>query len=150
MPQNDVRPRLIFTAQSKLHFYCRDAVCEYVFLNGGVPLNPFRLFDYFLSDRVSRDSVRDANRAIAARSDEIWVFGETLADGVLEEIELAHTLNIPLCYLSIATRADDIRRLDVGDLQFEPELIMAAGNDIESLRRVVRGESPLKSVLQSE
>jgi hypothetical protein len=78
------------------------------------------------------------------------VFGETLADGVLEEIELAHTLNIPLCYLSIATRADDIRRLDVGDLQFEPELIMAAGNDIESLRRVVRGESPLKSVLQSE
>jgi hypothetical protein len=39
---------VVFTAQSKLHFYCRDAICEFVFNQGAVPVNPFRLYEYFL------------------------------------------------------------------------------------------------------
>jgi len=42
---------IIFTAQSKLQFFCRDAICEFVFNQGAVPLNPFRLYGYFLADR---------------------------------------------------------------------------------------------------
>ena len=63
---------VVFTAQSKLYFYCRDAVCEYVFRHGAIPINPFRAFGYFLDDRVERDLVRQANnnllrRAVAVR-----------------------------------------------------------------------------------
>ena len=55
---------VIYTAQSKQHFYCRDAVCEFVFRQDSIPINPFRLFDYFLSDRVERDKIRAANAEI--------------------------------------------------------------------------------------
>ena len=48
---------VVFTAQSKVYFYCRDAVCEFVFQNNAVPVNPFRVFEYFLGDRVDRDLV---------------------------------------------------------------------------------------------
>ena len=46
---------VVYTAQSKQFFYCRDAVCQFVFENNAIPLNPFRVFDYFLNDRVDRD-----------------------------------------------------------------------------------------------
>jgi len=52
---------IVFTAQSKKCYYCRDAVCEFVFNQGAVPLNPSRLYGYFLADRVDRELVRQAN-----------------------------------------------------------------------------------------
>src|SRR5580704_15510026 len=70
---------VVFTAQSKREFYCRDAVCEYVFRQGRIPLNPFRVFGYFLGDRVDRDVVRAGNNNLIRISDELWVFGELIA-----------------------------------------------------------------------
>ena len=80
---------VVFTAQSKQHFYCRDAICAYALREGYVPLNPFRLFDYFLNDRVDRNLIRRANFNLVRASDELWVFGDTIANGVLEEIKYA-------------------------------------------------------------
>ncbi len=60
---------VVFTAQSKLHFYCRDATCEFVFNQGAIPVNPFRLYEYFLADRVDRDLIRQANNNIPKLSD---------------------------------------------------------------------------------
>lgn len=68
-------PPVIYTAQSKQFFYCGDAVCQFVFERGRIPVNPFRAFDYFLGDRVNRDLVRRGNYAMLQRSDELWVFG---------------------------------------------------------------------------
>jgi len=89
---------VVFTAQSKLHFYCRDAICEFVFNQGAVPVNPFRLYEYFLADRVDRDLIRQANNNLIRKCDELWVFGETIADGILFEILYAEKLKMPVKY----------------------------------------------------
>lgn len=112
---------VIFTAQSKAYFYCRDAVCEYVINQNMLPLNPFRVFEYFLGDRVSRDLVRRGNNQLIASSDELWVFGP-VSDGVLFEIVRARQLRKPVRFFSIATRAGEIRPLPVNEVKFEPEV----------------------------
>jgi hypothetical protein len=121
MSRTDHLP-IVFTAQSKAFFYCRDAVCEFVFNRHCVPLNPFRVFEYFLGDRVDRDAVRQANNNLLRIADEIWVFGHLIADGVLFEIRYAQQLNKPLRFFTIANRAAKIREISVHQLKFEPEL----------------------------
>ena len=113
---------IVFAAQSKMHYYCRDAVCEFVFNQGAVPVNPFRLYGYFLADRVNRDLIRQANNNLIRLSGELWVFGETIADGVLFEIEYARRLNKPIQFYSIDSRADRIESIDTQHLEFESEV----------------------------
>ena len=57
--QND-KP-LVYTAMSKHLFYFRMFIQVFVLENGGVPLNPFMVFDYFMLDAVDRDTVREGN-----------------------------------------------------------------------------------------
>lgn len=140
---------LIYPAQSKMYFFCRDAVCQFVLENGAAPLHPFRLFDYFLGDRVDRDFIRRANNNIVMHVDEVWVFGEELADGVLAEVSLAHERGKPVKYFSIATRSAEIRELSVADLHFEPELLALAGGDEDGLRAVASGVKRIAEVLMS-
>jgi len=118
---------LVYTAQSKQYFYCRDAVCEYVFNEGAIPINPFRAFDYFLGDRVPRELIREGNRRLLAASDEVWVFGEYLADGVLIEITQAMEQKKPIRYFSIDNVADRIIRVDSSLLNFESEISEGTG-----------------------
>ena len=128
----------VFTAQSKRFFYCRDAICEFVFLSGCVPINPFRAFGYFLGDRVDRQLVREANNNLIRVSDELWVFGTTIANGVLFEIIYAHQLGMPVRLFSIANRASEIQPVPVERLRFESELY-AGGWTRDGLRGVVVG-----------
>lgn len=112
----------IFTAQSKKFFYCRDTVCEYVFKRGHLPVNPFRVFDYFLSDRVDRDLIRRGNNHLIRTCDELWVFGP-LADGVLFEVFFAARLGKPIRFFTIGTRESEIKEIDyLEDIVFEPEV----------------------------
>ena len=115
-------PPVIYTAQSKQFFYCRDAVCQFVFERGRIPINPFRAFDYFLGDRVNRDLVRMANYAMLKRSDELWVFGTTIADGVLVEIAQAVDMGKPVHYFTIQTCATEITEVTASKLDFEREV----------------------------
>jgi hypothetical protein len=137
----DDRKLIIYTAQSKNFFYCRDAVCEFVFHKGAVPLNPFRVFDYFLSDRVSRDAVRDGNRRLIEASDEVWVFGQALADGVILEIALATRLGKPLRYFSIGARAAEITPIVPKQLRVEDEVITVSGLDELQILRHIEEQS---------
>jgi len=118
---------VVFTAQSKLHFYCRDAICEFVFKQGAVPLNPFRLFDYFLGDRVDRNIIRQANNNLIRKCDELWVFGDTIADGVLFEILYAKKLKIPVKFYTLDSRADLIREASCNEMNFEEEVYASTG-----------------------
>ena len=118
---------VVFTAQSKLHFYCRDAICEFVFNQGAVPVNPFRLYEYFLSDRVDRDLIRQANNNLIQKCDALWVFGETIADGVLFEILYAKKLNMPVKYYTVGSRVDLIKEVSVNELTFEEEVYSSTG-----------------------
>lgn len=118
---------LIYTAQSKQFFYCRDAVCEFVFSKDAIPLNPFRVFDYFLNDRVERDAIRDGNRRLIQVSSEVWVFGDTLADGVIMEIALARRYTKPIKYFTIENRATLIRPIEPTHVRFEEEVLQTTG-----------------------
>ena len=79
---------LVYTAMSKHLFYYRMFISVFVLENGGVPLNPFMVFDFFLLDAVDRNLVREGNNNLVKRSDEIWVFG-AVSNGVLAEIQIA-------------------------------------------------------------
>jgi hypothetical protein len=118
---------VVFTAQSKLHFCCRDAICEFVFNQGAVPINPFRLYEYFLGDRVDRDFIRQANNNLIRKCDALWVFGETIADGVLFEILYAKKLKMPVKYYIVDSRADLIKEVSVHELKFEEEVYASTG-----------------------
>ncbi len=91
---------LIYTAMSKHLFYFRMFISAFVLENGGVPLNPFMIFDYFLLDVVDRDVVREGNNNLVKRSDEMWVFGP-VSDGVLAEIKIAKEQGKPVKYFVI-------------------------------------------------
>ena len=43
---------LVYTAMSKHLFYFRKHISKFVVENGKVPLNPFMIFDYFLTDTL--------------------------------------------------------------------------------------------------
>jgi len=86
---------LIFTAFSKHVFYYRMFISKFVLEQGGVPLNPFMLFDYFMLDSVDRDIIRQANNIGVMRSDELWVFGP-ISDGVLVEISKCDVTSVEM------------------------------------------------------
>ena len=130
---------VVYTAQSKQYFYCRDAVCQFVFQRHAIPLNPFRMFDYFLSDRVERDDIRAANNEMISRCDEVWVFGDTLADGVLLEIALAAAKNKPIRYFTINNSADRIEELSADSLRFEADVLGAGLTEQQLLDQALSG-----------
>jgi hypothetical protein len=117
---------VVFTAQSRHLFYARMLICRYVLEHGAVPLNPFTLWGYFLDDMVERDVVRGANNNLVRRADQLWVFGP-VSDGVLYEIKLAMSLDKPMRFFSAGPTVADIVPLDVGDIEFEPDLADRAG-----------------------
>jgi hypothetical protein len=91
---------LVYTAMSKHLFYYRMFISVFVLQNGGVPLNPFMVFDYFLLDVVDRDLVREGNNNLVKRSDEIWVFG-SVSNGVLAEIQIANQQHKTVRYFAV-------------------------------------------------
>lgn len=131
----------MYAAQSKRQFYCRDAVCAFVFDHGAIPINPFRVFGFFLGDRVDRDLVRRANDSLVLRCDELWAFGHELANGVLHEVALAATHGKPVRFWTIEDDPSLIRELHIDELQFEPEVrhLSGEGRDrlLDDLRRLL-------------
>jgi uncharacterized FAD-dependent dehydrogenase len=112
---------LIFTAQSKKYFYCKDVICEFVLKQEKLPVNPFMVFGYFLNDRVDRDLVRQGNNQLIQSCKELWVFGP-IADGVLFEIALAKTNGKPIRFFELGTKIDEIKEVDIESIVFEPEV----------------------------
>lgn len=92
---------LVYTAMSKRLFYYRMQISTFALEKGCVPLNPFMVFDYFLNDKVERDTVRRANNSLVQRCDRLWVFGP-ISNGVLAEILIAHERNIPIDFYALS------------------------------------------------
>lgn len=113
--------KLVFTAQSKEVFYCRDVICQYVLEKGMLPINPFRVFDYFLSDRVDREIIRRGNNQLIRKCEELWVFGK-IADGVLFEIASAIEQSKKIRFFTVGTKIEEIREISVEQISFEPEV----------------------------
>jgi hypothetical protein len=75
-------------------------ISKFVLENGGIPLNPFMIFDYFLLDTIDRNLVREGNNNLVKKVDELWVFGK-VSNGVLAEIKIAKELGKTIKYFKI-------------------------------------------------
>ena len=137
---------VVFTAQSKRYFYCREAVCQFAFSRGVIPINPFMAFGYFLGDRTDRDDVRRANDTLVLRADQLWVFGRDLSNGVLQEISLAARADKPVRFFSIDDRPERIEELHLDALRFEEEVRTRTGQRrerlLEDLRTILPASAP--------
>jgi hypothetical protein len=80
----------------------------------------------------------------------VWVFGETLADGVLAEIAQASCEGKPVRYFNIDNEAHRIGELDEESLGFEQEVQTSTGMSAEELLKQMRSgnASDLVSALQ--
>lgn len=118
LQQND-KP-LVYTAMSKHLFFMREHISRFVLEQDAVPLNPFMLFNYFLGDRVDRDTVRQANNVVVARADELWQFGP-VSDGALAEIIQARQAQKQVRYFAV-TNSKDIAEINSGQVELEEGL----------------------------
>ena len=128
----------VFTAQSKTYFYCKDAICAFVFCQNRLPVNPFMAFGYFLNDRVERDLIRRANNQLISMCDELWVFGD-IANGVMFEILLAKRLGMPIRYFTVSAKSSEITEVTLKDLRFEAEMALT-GEQIGAFLRLAADE----------
>lgn len=115
----DKKP-LIFAAMSKHLFYFRMFISKFILEQGGVPLNPFMTFDYFMLDTVDRDVVRHANNVLLERADQLWIFGP-ISDGVLAEIVQAKQQDKTVRYFGVSD-SKDIVECSKNDAEMEDEV----------------------------
>lgn len=113
---------IIYTAQSKHCYFAKMMISKYVLEHDGIPLNPFNNWAYFMNDMVDRDLVIQANSNLIMLSDELWSFGQ-IADGVLSEIRFAISLGKRIRYFSVGKKYEDIRELNIDELEFESEVL---------------------------
>ena len=95
-------------------------ISVFVLKNGGVPLNPFMVFDYFMLDAVDRDLVREGNNNLVKRCDEIWVFG-AVSNGVLAEIQIAKERGKKVRYFAIE-KPHQIIETDKNSVELEEDI----------------------------
>lgn len=108
---------LVYPALSKHLFYMREHISRHVLENGGVPLNPFMVFNYFLGDSVDRDLVRRANNSLVARADELWMYG-AVSDGALAEILQAMKQEKVIRYFGVvASKSFEEKTVDTVELE---------------------------------
>ena len=104
------KKKLVFTAQSAQNFHLRFQICEFVFEQGAIPLNPFMAYDYFLANLVEHDVIRNANNNLLARCDELWVFGD-ISDGVEVEIAYAKQLGKRIRFFTANRFSEEISEI---------------------------------------
>jgi len=95
-------------------------ISAFVLKNGGVPLNPFMVFDYFLLDTVDRDLVRQGNNNLVKRCDEIWIFG-AVSNGVLAEIQIANKQGRAVRYF-VVKESREIVETTKDEIEMEEEV----------------------------
>lgn len=74
---------------------------EYVFKCGAVPIVP-HFYAYVLDDNIpeQREKGRKAGMEMLWCCDELWVFTDTVSEGMKNEIRFCEALNIPIKYIN--------------------------------------------------
>jgi len=120
LKNNHKNMKLIFTAFSKKLFYFKMHISKFVLEKDCIPLNPFMLFEYFMSDTIDRDKIREANNNLVEKADELWVFGE-ISNGVLAEIKITKEINKPIRYFTVID-SKEIKEISKEEVKFEEEI----------------------------
>jgi len=81
----------------KARNYCRFAVGK-----GAIPLATHLLYPQFMddNDKAQRKLGLSFALALLGKCDELWVMGTTLTDGMLNEMQEANKLGIPIRYFN--------------------------------------------------
>lgn len=76
--------------------------CAYAASCGVIPLAPHTIFTQYLNDAVpeQREQGLRMGHELLERCDELWVMGDTISQGMKDEIGLATFLQIPILYVS--------------------------------------------------
>lgn len=122
MVDNNEKIQSVYTAHSKHNFYARKMISAFVLNNNKLPLNPFTNWDYFMNDMVDRDLTVRGNNNLIFLSDELWQFG-IISNGCYHEIKLAMKLKKRLKFFRIGKTVNDIKEININELDFEDELI---------------------------
>lgn len=69
---------------------------RFVAENGAVPLAPHLLLPQFIWETTERDAAMLMNRVFLSRCDELWMFGDTITDGMALEWVWAKQLKKPI------------------------------------------------------
>ena len=97
--------------------------CAYAASCGVIPLAPHTIFTQYLNDAVpeQREQGLRMGHELLERCDELWIMGDTISQGMKDEIGLATFLQLPILYVSDAMvknqkmiRQSD-RPLDIND-----------------------------------
>ena len=77
-------------------------ICRELIDDGVIPLATHMLFPSFLDDNIpeERETGMKGTLELLSRSDEVWVYGDRISEGMSREIDLAEKLNIPIVYKS--------------------------------------------------
>lgn len=89
-------------SQLEANIYRAKTACRILSTLGFLPLAPHLYFTQFLKDEEKKE--REIGMKLGLRwleeADELWVFGDTVSEGMTAEIEKAHELNKPVRNLS--------------------------------------------------
>ncbi|HBA38111.1 MAG TPA: hypothetical protein DCY94_05260 [Firmicutes bacterium] len=122
----------VYTAHSKHNFYARRIISAYVLEKDKLPLNPFTNWDYFMDDMVDRKLTMRGNNNLIYLADEIWQFG-VISNGCYHEIKLAMELKKRIKFFAVGKTLEEIKPIEIDDLQFEKELIDEI--DVDELKK---------------
>lgn len=80
----------------KAQEYCKFIIKEFHF----APFAPHALYTAFLDDSIPEERELGLNAGIAflLSCDEVWVFGDTITEGMKLEINIADRYSIPVIY----------------------------------------------------
>ncbi len=77
-------------------------ICRELIDDGVIPLAAHLLFPTFLDDNIpeERETGMKGTLELLSRSDEVWIYGDGISEGMTKEIKLAQELGIPIVYKS--------------------------------------------------
>jgi len=80
--------------------YKAQEYCKYVYRQGHTPFAPHLFFPRFLNEhnRKEREAGINLGIEILKRADELWIFGDTVTEGMKQEIEAAKKNNKTIKY----------------------------------------------------
>ena len=80
--------------------YCRQVIAK-----GYIPIAPHIYFTQFMNDNnyAERLKALDMNTELLKECSELWVFSDTVSDGMKAEIKQAHIYNIPIFFVNKGT-----------------------------------------------
>jgi len=87
---------------TKLNIEMAKSHCREVISSGAIPYAPHLLFPQFMQDADAEERSLALQMGITMLShcDELWVFGDTISEGMRAEIEAAEKLHIPVVYIN--------------------------------------------------